>query len=356
MSAGTAAQQSLVAQLTGASEVELLQLQLEQAQEELDAAYERLAQEAKPGSGRGAGAHADTLSVLDTVDAPPHRHLHVDLRNVRIGARRWRSLEVRLLAHHGRPGLAFFSQGSRNEPLAAWRASGDENGREFMLFVPCDHGARTLLTNLGSGDWQTVDGSVDLLVRHLRQVHDERSRHWLSVALRLQSALDTLPPCLRHDGVQMEPDSSAPGWLRVSFVNVDFEGRTLGDLQWRWLAEQERLHWIAPAAGSAVALAQWPVEADGSLKSELPLPVGRTASGQERRRWWSELAERERALVLALFDALANAVRHAPDPAAPASSLLDSASRLRLENRLGKWRLNLRQAARQLLRRRAPGR
>jgi hypothetical protein len=355
MDASKAAQASLTsADNASAIEVELLQLQLEQAQEELDAAYERLAQGALPGSGRRADAHADTLSVLDTVEVPPHRHLHVDLRNVRLGARRWNHLDVRLLEHHGRPGLAYFSRGANDEPLSVWRPSGNENGREFMIIVPDDDAARSVLTEMGSSDWRTVDGTIELLVQHLRLTQDERSKRWLTVALRLQSALDAQPRRLRHDHVHVQADSAAPGWMCVTFGNVDFEGRALGDVLWHWHPAHDRLNWIAPASGCAVALAGWPVDGDGTLHPALTLPLGHQASMRERRQWWSTLPAREQTLVLALLDALTRWAEHAPPAVARNGAVLQAASVLRRETRRSALRDVLRSSARRVLGRTAP--
>jgi hypothetical protein len=331
-------------------DAELRQLQLEQAQEELDAAYERLASEASGRWRNAMGSHADALYVLDDVESPPHRHLHVDLRHARLDDRHWDALEVRLLEHHGHPGLAYFAAGGAAEPVSAWQASGHENGREFMLIVPSDSAGQSLLTNLGSSDWRAVRGTVELLVQHLRLAKDDRAARWLLIALRLQSQLEAIPPRLRFDAAQVEADPAEGGWLRTRFGNVEFGGRLLGDVRLRWHPARDELRWLAPTRDAAIPLANWPLDSAGALQAELALPLGRQVAAAQRRRWWAGLSASDRMLVLEVLKALPGALRQLP-AGLPEAVVVRAASRLHRDTRRSwlRWRLGM--AARRLLRR-----
>lgn len=330
--------------------VELQQLQLEQAQEELDAAYEQLAESTSGRWRHVTAVHADAMNVLDTVESPPHKHLHVDLRHARLNDRHWDELEVRLLEHQGRPGLAFFSLGGSPGTVSAWRASGHENGREFMLIVPSDDAGQSLLTKLGSSDWRAVLGTTELLVQHLRQASDDRSARWLLVALRLQSQLDAMPPRLRYDSARVEADPVEAGWLRPCFGNVEFGGRLLGDVQMRWHPARADLRWLAPARDAAIPLANWPLDDEGAPHAELALPLGRQASAAAKRHWWAALPASNRLLVLGLLEALPGAVQHMPAGLSEAP-VLQAAIDLHRHTRRSwlRWRLTM--AAWRVLRR-----
>jgi hypothetical protein len=333
-------------------DIELLQLQLEQAQEELDAAYQRLADGASRQSRDATEARLETLRVLDVVESPPHRHLHVELRDARVYDRQWDALEVRLLEHHGRPGLAFFASGGTGDAVSAWRASGNENGREFMLIVPSDDAGRSVLTSLGSSDWRAVRGTVELLIQQLRKAKDGRAARWLLVALRLQCQMDAMPPRLRYDTAGIELDPVDEGWLRPSFGNVDFGGRALGDVMLRWHPEHHRLQWLAPSSDAAIPLASWPLDSEGALRAELMLPLGRQASASEQRGWWARLPASERMLILGLLDALPGALRNLPVGMSEAATLR-AAKALHRDARRNWLRCRLRMAAWRVLRRSA---
>jgi hypothetical protein len=331
-------------------DVELLQLQLEQAQEELDAAYARLSDGASKSWHDTLGPRADALHVLDAVESPPHRHLHVDLRHARVDDRYWDALEVRLLEHHGRPGLAFFASGGTADAVSAWHASGNENGREFMLIVPGDEAGRSLLASLGSSDWRAVRGTAEVLVQQLRRAKDPRAASWLRVALRLQAQLDAIPPRLRYDTARVDVDPVDAGWLRLAFGNVEFGGRFMGEVQLRWQPVRDQLCWLAPSSDAAVPLSDWPVDRDGALRAELPLPLGRQASPSERRRWWVMLPANERTLVLGLLEALPGALRQIPAGLSEAT-LLQAATTLHRDTRRSWLTWRLRTAAWRLVRR-----
>lgn len=353
--AAASERQQLLATIEGLqSDSDLLRLQLEQAQEELDSAYDRLAQS---GASRhpAISAHAKAMRVLEAVDSPPHRHLHVDLRQVQLGARHWPSLEVRLLEHRGHPGLGFFAAGSDPEVVSVWQTSGDENGRSFMLIIPSDDAGRLLLARLGTSDWRTVRGTVDVLVHHLRHAESSSAASWLVVASRLQSQLDVMAPRLRYDKAQVHADPSNPGWLQVSFAEVDYGGRSLGDVHWLWQPTRGELRWMAPASGIAAPLGSWPAVGDGTLQPELVLPSTKRMNAVATRNWWAALSDHERQLVLGLLDALLGAVRQlAPEAASgvpPASGIAQAAEALHRDARRALLQLRLRSTARRLVRR-----
>jgi hypothetical protein len=64
------------------------------------------------------------------------RELTVMLRSVQSAARQVPDATVRLVEHHGHPGLAVFAPPGAEPLFAAWQESGREANRSYMLLVP----------------------------------------------------------------------------------------------------------------------------------------------------------------------------------------------------------------------------
>jgi hypothetical protein len=337
---------------TSQQSIELLQLQLNQAQEELDTVYGRLSSSSSAATETVVDARADSMRMLDSVETAPHRHLHVGLQNLRIGSRRWPALEVRLLEHHGRPGLALFATGGSPEVVSAWRTSGQENGREYMLIVPSDDAGRWVLAGLGTSDWRTVSGCISSLMNELRRTEGDLAARWSGVASRLQAQIDLMAPRFRYDAVDARPDAEDPSWLGVHFGEASFGTRSLGTVSLRWHPANDDLRWLAPEGGAVVPLASWPADEDGLLRRELSLPLGRVAPSGVKREWWSRLPAGDCELILSVLDALPAAVQRMPeDRPADDGALLRAAVTLQRDARRSLLGLRLRGVARRLLQR-----
>jgi len=324
-------------------ESSMLALQLEQAQEELETLYQ--------GHGRAQvrpeSIRAGRLRFLDTSTAAPFRHLHIDLQQVQASDRRWDSLEVRLVEHHGRPGIAFFATGRAQEPLASWQASGREGIREFVLLVPGDSAGQGRLAALGTSDWHMVVGTVDLLVRELPGMGGDVATEWAFIARRLQADLQGIEPRLRYDACTMHEDGSPDGSYRIEFNEVTFGSQTLGRAELRWQPVTGELEWLAPDDGTPVPLAGWPPRDDRSRATSYRVLGSRNGSLAARKAEWLAQPARNRALLLAVLEALPEAANRRPQTArfaAAAGTLLDE---LRRWQRGRTWR----SAVKSLLRR-----
>jgi phage shock protein A len=332
-------------------EVELLRLQLHQAQDELDAAYERLSSASSATPDSVVDAHAESMRLLDSSEVSPHRHLHVGLQNLRIGSRRWPSLELRLLDHHGRPGLALFATGGNPEVVSAWRTSGQENGREYMLIVPDDDAGRWLLAGLGTSDWRTVSGCAAVLVSQLQRTEGDLAARWSTVASRLQAQIDQMVPRFRYDAADAQVESPDLDSLSIRFADASFGTRSLGAVTLRWRPASGDLRWLAQEGAAVVPLASWPADEEGLLRHELPLPVGRLVPAGAKREWWSRLPASDRELMLGVLDALPAAAQHLPETEDGAqAATLRAAVALQRDARRILLGLRLRGVARRLLR------
>ncbi len=357
-------------------ENEQLLLQLHRVQEELERYYLQL-QETKDTAVHAAWRGADHLArsvihLQEQHDRAPHRHLHFAVENLRSGERELPRLEVRLLDHLGRPGIALFSSQPR-EALASWQATGGEAGRAFMTLVPSDLEGRQRLDRMGTADWQLVNHLAQSIQRWLSAEGAQLGARWQVTAARLCRQFGDLPLRLRYDRLQLERVASEGGGegggggggaveLDILFGRVSY-GELLPDpLRLRWLAAkaggtagQPLLRWLRPEEPGNVPLAAWPAGEDGLLAAAFDLPVGRSADALHKRQQWQALSAGDRALVLAVLDALPGAVERLPDSALPGGTergtWVRQAIMLHKEGRRTLLKLQLRGFVRRLLRR-----
>ncbi|WP_425261555.1 hypothetical protein ACPOLB_11795 [Rubrivivax sp. RP6-9] len=292
--------------------VHLLQEQLEARYLELEA---RDAEAAMLHHHGGVAASARQAVVVASRNEPPHCHADIALDDLRIGERQWPTLRVRLVEHDTHPGLLFWSEEGR-QPLSAWATNGDEDGRAFLLLVPDSPDSRQRLLSLGSRDWQCVVGVAGVLQRCLADAGDGAAR-WAGVAARLCRKLAHLPARLRYDEASVAGEGDS---VDVVFRGASHGSIALGALRLRWWPQQQRIDWRAPDDPQQVPLATWPVDAGGRLQPGLTLPVGPAFGSAQRRRLWAALPAADRALVLAVLDALPGAARQTDAAAWPAGT------------------------------------
>jgi hypothetical protein len=296
-----------------AQEGELLLVHLHEVQEELEHYYlacrdlEARGRDAMP---ECAATRIDRVEVGVERDTPPHRELSVILHGVQAADRTLAQLDVRLVEHHERPGVALFAGLDGAQPLMAWSPSGHEDGREYVLLVPTDEASRRTLQCTGTSDWRFIQGVVMHSTRALAE-RDDAPLRWRIAARRLQRQLADLPPRLRFDGVQAAAEAGSSRSLLVTFVNACFGDRQLGELRLRWHVDTARVELLAPsAADSSPCLGAWPVDNTGMWQPEWHVPLnGQTRPTLEHA--WYDLPRADREFLLGLLDALPAAAPHA---------------------------------------------
>lgn len=259
------------------------------------------------------GERVQSISAHGTSERPPHLHVNLRLQGLRLGSRSFPTLEVRLVEHAGHPGLLFWDGPGR--AITAWKPNGTEGGRAFMLMIPRTPEGSSVLQRLGSLDWQLVSGVARILQRHL-ELDGVAKERWVACAARLLCELEALPPRLRYDQTRVTRGSE--GALQVTFDGARFGERDLGTLVLQWQPTSRRLAWVAPTRTQHLALLRWPTTQEGTLAPALDLPVGAATSDGERRRWWAQTSAADRAVLLAVLDALPGAAQAADAAVLPA--------------------------------------
>jgi hypothetical protein len=337
-------------------EGELVLLQLHQVQEELEQYFlenQKLKNDLQANRPKPkfqslviGGVHVGTAR-----DEGPYRHVNFRLRNVMQSQRRLDALDVRLVEHHGVPGLVLFVE-PRGEtvPLSCWQESGNEGGRVFMLLHPQHKASRAILARASASDWTLINHLVLLMQSALREdagVRPVQASRWGLVCQRLGEQLAELPPALRYDAVHTAavPAEAGATQFDIHLTNVIFLQRAYPNLRLRWqISGGHRLRTDQPSALVLVAgdgqsqlppLARWPNTAAGSLQPELTLRFGKALASADRKTQWRALDRHDRdfvtALVRALPAALAEGLQHANSARPEPSDLVDLADRMARE-------------------------
>lgn len=261
------------------------------------------------------------ISLVHVRDEPPHRELQFQLLGVVTPHGELPALDLRLVDHHGRPGLVILG-GPGADPIAGWRPTAEEGGRPLMLIVPSDAAGVRALEPLPSADWAFVRGLAELLCLATAEPDFEVPGHWRQLARRLLTQLDRLPRRLRYDRLDVHPPAG-DGAVDVVLDGVTYGPEALPPVTLRWRAggrggtpAQGVLAWCRPEdPDAAPPLALWPELPDGNPAPALVFPLGAGFSAEARRRWWSAHPDADRQLLLSLLDTLPAAAEAAGQPA-----------------------------------------
>jgi hypothetical protein len=331
------------AMTTVVEENELLLLQLHQVQEELDHCYSRCSQlEGQapvnvPAAGQFGFSIADLQPITER-NAAPHRELGFALHHVAMDGRQIDQATVRLVEHHGHPGLVVFGQAHAPQLLQCWRETGREEGHPYALLVPDDINSQPLLEGMGASDWLLTNALAATIEKRLADDALPVAPHWRHVARRLREQLQELPARFRYLTLEVQPldDSPAGGW-EFCFGGVSSGLRRLERLvvQWRPLGAQAGLELLCDA-DAGPPLSAWPGDEQGVAIDRWRLPLGPGANKQARRQCLVRITLADRDFVLTLLAAWPQVVAQMPSSslagpldatalAAAATSLLQEA-------------------------------
>lgn len=298
------------------AEADLLLRQLHDTQEaleqtELALRKLRAAQAALPPAVPGELVIGEVRSA-DANDDPPYRGLSFMLRRVRAGNRPLADTQVRLVEHHGHPGLAVFQHSGGDAPLLqAWRESGREGDRAYLLLVPTDAHCLPALQAMDGSDWQHLLAVVARMVVELRRGPAAQRKTWLSLACRLSEQLQELPAQLRHGGVQGTVADGGQDLL-LQIRQLSWGVRRLDELSLRWQPDGSlRGLGLQCADDGSVPLLSWPEDEQGDSPQVFWLPLGSHRS-EEVLAHWARLPQPDRLFVQVLLDALPRLVADLP--------------------------------------------
>lgn len=320
--------------------------QLQNVQKDLDR-YFIEAQESRNAATRYANLSSLTLlSVRDAHigaihDQAPYRHVNFRLRGVVGGNLRTDVLDIRLVEHHGTPGIVLFAhQLNGTPPLSCWQESGREQDRSFMLIHPQHKSSRAILSRMTTADWLVVNDLAELMQVVLKSSGARLVQpHWHTVCARLREHLAELRPVLRYDGADVVEKTAGDGkvQLDIQLNNAAINRRLLKKVRLRWICTLSRggriampasLVFLAPEDGVPPAISSWPLTANNQWSDEFTLHFGRGVAGDDKRAQWKQLDKGDQDFVAGLLQALPAIIAGSGEKAALSSGTVLGVSEL----------------------------
>lgn len=321
-------------------ENELMLVHLHQVQEELEHYYlacrDLGAAQGIPAALPGFVRIA-RVEVVDEHNTPPHRGLNLVLHDVQVADRVVDRLPVRLVEHHGHPGVAFFQTTGEPTPLACWEPTGAENERSFVLLVPTDEQSRRRMQRMGAADWCFTVGVVQTIEHALEDSSSlGATLRWRVVAQRLAKQIADTPARFRFDRIDLDQAAQSADALVLTYGNAVFGSRPLGDIRFHWKPQANRVELLCPNDDGVPLLGCWPVDEAGARLISWSLPLA-DKPVTDLAQAWQSFSRTEREFLLGFLDALPAAAAVAASSGATAGmgELSQAALRpLRAANRL----------------------
>ncbi len=299
-------------------ENELMLLQLQQVQEEVEHYYLECRRLEGAASTVTSAAQIDLaieqVQPVTERGTHPYRELTFTLQQVKVGERTLPQARVRLVEHHGHPGLVVFANAQGAQLLTAWRQSGQEDGMSYMLLVPSDAESRPVFDAMDSTDWLVTLALVSVLERRLTDPVLLLAPHWQQLARRLREQLQEMPRRFRYGSLAVSPVGElGSGVLAFNFGQVHFGARQLPQLtvHWRPSGPQAGLELLC-GPDAVPPLLSWPDDELGVVPDRLRLPLGHGLSKQERRLWRQRVTPGDLDFVRALLAVWPQALLRVP--------------------------------------------
>jgi hypothetical protein len=327
------------------AENEMLVQQVAQIQEELSHYYAKSRELEVSAALSVGGVSSLEVTIGDMIPAvertsPPYRELTLTLRDLRVEGRHVPEAAVRLVEHHGHPGLVVLANPSGPQLFANWREAGREGDRAYTLLVPSDANTHPAFNAMDSIDWTVLQAVAVRIERMTRTAGTRTSLLWGHLARRFRQQLIEMP-------VRFRWASAAYSWLPNAGANtlscrfdlVQCGSREVPNLALQWIVD-------GPRAGiellcdtdAGPPLLSWPENMHGQIPDRLRMPFGPNSAAEEAERdYWSRLTQPDRDFVIDLLavwpDVIAQVPQRLPGAALSSSELLSAAMSLKRQLR-----------------------
>jgi hypothetical protein len=294
-------------------ENDMLLQQLYQVQEELEHYFleaRRLQKDAR----RGLLWDLGDVMLGVSCEEVPHRHLDFTVDRATLGKRTLRGLRLRLVEHHGKPGILFFGpSGNHPAPLNHWKQTGEESGVPFMLLIPKDREGEQYFVAATTDDLLLIRELLMHLTSQLSDAGVGVHPHggWGRVAARLTEQIDEVPERLHYDDVSCSLGAK-DGVHDYGFIvhHAWIRGRLIPSLSFRWNPKAPSCITLL-LSGPETPLVSWPVNAKALTSQELPIDFSSSRSRAQAADLFATMTGRDKALLLNLIAELPNFLVHA---------------------------------------------
>jgi hypothetical protein len=247
---------------------------------------------------------AETVRIGASGGADVHRHLDFHLDDASLAERHLGGLDLRLVEHHGRPGLLIFGQ--NNPPLHHWVANGQEGEKPYMLVIPQDKAGSEFLKAATTSDLFFLQGATNLLMKALNRSEPcQETRRWLRVAEAFLDRCGEVPKRLHYDDVQ--PRLENPDSYHFRVIDAFVSGRHLPELCFAWSGHSLELELTS---SHQPPMTCWPLDHDGRPVRKVMLDLGRSISKSTTIPPVSAFSATDKLLLWHLVNELPNFIEH----------------------------------------------
>lgn len=259
------------------------------------------------------GCQIASIELMDSVERPPHNHLNVLLRHLQFGSSTWPWVRIRLVEHHGRPGLVIFEPPGDAMPLQQWMRSGEENGMHYFLLVPENESGRQFLIQAPSTDIYVVYFLIKSLELELhkaahKSIHPALSSDslhaWAQIAESLRRLLEGERSRFQHGASTAKPVTLDKNkeLIKVDLRDCLYSGRFMPRVSFTWEVATDSLT-FERNENATLPFLEWPMARNGSAVSIVDVSFLRK---QLKNRTFHQgpLASRDAEFALALAQSL----------------------------------------------------
>ena len=165
-----------------------------------------------------------------------HSHLNFTFENIKLFGRHWKLLQVRLVEHNGKAGLVIFNNVENSSyPLYIWEKDGEENGVDFMIFVPADTKSRIKLVKAPSSDLLLIREITNRIIGYIYVHGDNNLNRWIHVGRKLVQQIDEIDERIHYDDVVVNAiENKDEITINFKITNLYYDGICISSYNISW--------------------------------------------------------------------------------------------------------------------------
>jgi hypothetical protein len=151
-----------------------------------------------------------------------HQHINYMLKDISHLGRKFSRLDVRIVEHHGNPGVAIMKPIAEERPFYAWEKHGEENGQDYMLIIPTSKNGNDWLERATTNDLLLYKDIVSYAAVKIKQ--NGANKNWADACRSILISLRGLSKRVHYDDIKLE---NKIGTYNVRIINASLGGDML---------------------------------------------------------------------------------------------------------------------------------